>query len=139
MIAVTEHIAHIHTEGKTHSIHIEQQITGGFQGGEETIVVDGLRRPLVHPIFGSITESASWSDLSDIDDEWLREGWRNSTEEPDGKLHLNVTVVNESLGWELNVIWGFILIDGKRYHCRRMSCRKGDQFEKVRCIYRWVD
>jgi len=142
LITVYEHITHSQNENKVDEMIIDQQITGGFQGGREHIVVDGSERIINHQIFGDIKERAVWSDLSEVDDEWLKEGWSNSpttTSDSSRMPHLKVSVTNETLGWVLVVVWGFIIAGGQRHHCRRLICRKGDEVEKVRSVYGWVD
>lgn len=138
MITVTEHITHtIAPTQDTHTIHIEQRMTGGFKGGEEDILIPGPVRASVHNIFGAITEQASWTDLSDSDDEWLKSGWLDEEGE-NGQRHLKAVAKSEIVGWELEVVWGFVLVEGERRHSRRMVCRKEGVTERTRIIYGWV-
>jgi hypothetical protein len=142
LITVTEHITHtISPSDDVHRILIEQRMTGGFKGGEDEIFIDGLERASVHSISGAITSRASWTDPSDLEDEWLIEGWCGGEEEkggPNGEKHMKTVVKSEIVGWEMDIVWGFVMLGGERYHSRRMVCRKEGVVERARIIYGWL-
>jgi hypothetical protein len=43
--------------------------------------------------------------------------------------------VSQGGGWTAEQIWGFEVIDGKRYYTRRVVGRKNDSVERVRLVY----
>ena len=74
-----------------------------------------------------------------IDDSFLKEGWLESEEEaggPNGEKHVQ-SYVEADKGWTGNQIWGFAIIDGKRYYTRRVVIAKGKEVLKVRLVYNW--
>lgn len=74
------------------------------------------------------------------DDAFLREEWLEGEEEnsgPNGERHIQSYAVNEERGWTADQVWGFAIIDGKRYHTRRVVIRKGSEVLKVRLVYNW--
>ena len=46
-------------------------------------------------------------------------------------------VDNEEKGWSGQQIWGFAIIEGKRYYTRRVVIKKGSEVMKVRLVYSW--
>ncbi|KAF2268647.1 hypothetical protein CC78DRAFT_454848 [Lojkania enalia] len=140
IITVTERITHTKDDKDTHKIVIEKRMTGGFKAEDEVLVTDGSIQSLSHSVFGNVKVRSEWSDLSEVDDKWLKEDWNHGSGENDGvndAQHIKVSVSNDQLGWDLTVVWGFVLIDGKYYHSRRMLCRKGDQVAKAQIIFAW--
>lgn len=129
-------------EDQTHKIEVEQKMTGGFKGGEDVHVLDGTERSSESVIYGTFLGSSNWSDLSDVDDEWLKEGWiQDQVEEagPQGEMYIKITGTHEALAWVTTVIWGFVELDGQRYHARKAVCRKGNLEERARGIYSWIE
>ena len=45
--------------------------------------------------------------------------------------------VDAEKGWTGDQIWGFAIIDGKRYYTRRVKIVKGKDILKVRMVYNW--
>ena len=124
----------------TTRIDIEQRITGGFKGGMEWLVLDGSEQTILHENFGEINLMSRWGDLGDEDDAWLREGWLEGEEEkagPNGEKHIKVLIEHKKVGWKLIVVWGFMEVDGQRYHGRKLLCRNGSEVAKCRAIYGW--
>jgi len=54
---------------------------------------------------------------------------------PNGELFIESWVTNEEKGWTGDQIWGFAIVDGKRYYTRRVVVTKGDTALKVRMVY----
>jgi len=70
----------------------------------------------------------------------LTDGWLTGDEEkagPNGECFVESQVVNKEKGWDGLQIWGFAIIDGKRYYTRRVVVTKGDKVLKVRMVYNW--
>ena len=66
------------------------------------------------------------------DDEWMVQGW----EEPGGDF-VQSYVESKDAGWTADQVWGFEVVDGKRYHTRHVNVRKGDDWKMVRLVYDW--
>jgi hypothetical protein len=51
--------------------------------------------------------------------------------------HVQSIAVNQDVGygWNVEQVWGFEEIDGKRYHTRRLICKKDDKTELLRLVY----
>jgi len=83
-----------------------------------------------------------WTTIEnpEIPDPWLKEGWLDGEEEnggPAGERHVESYVDQEEKGWTGEQIWGFAIIDGKRYYTRRVVVTKGEEVLKVRMVYDW--
>lgn len=78
--------------------------------------------------------------LDAVEDDFLKADWLEGDEEkggPAGEIHVESYVENDEKGWTGDQIWGFAVIDGKRYYTRRVVIRKGDEVLKVRLVYNW--
>jgi len=128
-------------DGHTH-IDIDQTATGGIKGTTELRELDWTERSHVDHIFGSLKGKSRWItiDSPEIPDDFLKEGWIEGEEEnggPNGERHIESFVDNEEKGWTGEQIWGFAIIDGKRYYTRRVIITKGSEALKVRLVYNW--
>ena len=118
-------------------IDIEQTATGGIKGTTELRQLDWQEREHEDHIFGKLKGQTRWCTLDMIDDSFLKEGWLESEEEaggPNGEKHVQ-SYVEADKGWTGNQIWGFAIIDGKRYYTRRVVIAKGKEVLKVRLVY----
>ncbi|PQE05446.1 lccl domain-containing protein [Rutstroemia sp. NJR-2017a BBW] len=126
--------------GLTH-IDIEQTATGGIKGTTELRTLDWEKRSHEDHLFGKLVGQSRWlSTLDEVDDAFLKDGWEENDSEnsgPNGERHVQSFVVNEEKGWTANQIWGFAIVDGKRYYTRRIAVTKGDTVLKVRFVYNW--
>jgi len=141
LATVTLSIKQYTEEGVTH-IDIEQTATGGIKGTAELRTLDWSEREHSDHIFGNLKGKNRWCTL-DIckDDAFLKDGWLEGEEEnsgPNGERHVQSYAVNEKSGWTGDQIWGFAIVDGKRYYTRRVAVSKGDKVLKVRMVYDWV-
>ena len=81
-----------------------------------------------------------WLSLDDVEDDFLKGDWLEGDEErggPKGEIHVESFVQNEEKGWTADQIWGFAVVDGKRYYTRRVVVSKGEEVLKVRLVYNW--
>jgi hypothetical protein len=128
-------------EDDTHThIDISQTATGGLKGTTEVRVLNWQERTHSDHLFGDLKGKSRWIDLSpeDTPDEFLRDGWEPSQKAgPNGEGFIQSFVVNESKGWTADQIWGFAVIEGQRYHVRRVVVIKGKEVVKVRLVYNW--
>lgn len=122
-------------------IDIEQTATGGLKGTTELRVLDWSLREHDDQIFGKLKGQTRWSTFQDITENFLKEGWLDGDEEkagPEGEKHVESSVVNEEKGWKAQQIWGFAIVDGQRYHVRRVVVTKGKEALMVRLVYNFV-
>jgi len=128
---------YVDENGHTH-IDIEQTATGGIKGTTENRELDWVEREHEDHIFGSLKGKSRWLTLDGVDDPWSKEGWLEGDEEasgPAGEKHIESFVKNEGKGWTGDQIWGFAIIDGKRYYTRRVVVKKDDTVLKARLVY----
>ncbi|CZR61253.1 uncharacterized protein PAC_11149 [Phialocephala subalpina] len=120
-------------------IDIEQTATGGIKGTTELRILDWEKREHEDHVFGKLKGRSRWIDLSGVEDSFLKDGWLEDNESsgPAGEKHIESWVENSEKGWTADQIWGFAIIDGKRYYVRRVVVKKGDTVLKARLVYNW--
>ncbi|KAK0645284.1 hypothetical protein DIS24_g8070 [Lasiodiplodia hormozganensis] len=139
VINVTEtYKQYIDDAGVTH-IDVVPTVTGGFKGEESSCIVDGVKRARTLQEFGEITESCQWSDLTDVDEEFLRDGWVYAEGEKTGPKNLYMNVTMDKGACVLKGVWGFIDVEGKRYHARKSTCTKDGKTAKCCHVYGWKE
>ncbi|KAG4422686.1 hypothetical protein IFR04_004164 [Cadophora malorum] len=139
LATVTLHTKQYTEDNITH-IDIEQTATGGVKGTTELRALNWVEHTHNDHVFGNVKGKARWSSFQEIDDDFLKEGWLEGEEEvagPDGEKHVESLAVNEEKGWTARQIWGFAIVDGKRYYTRRVVVSKGSEVLKVRLVYNW--
>lgn len=142
LATVTLHVKqYTHDDGVVR-IDIQQTITGGIKGTAELRTLNWTERSHSDHIFGDLKGKSRWITLEnpEITDEYLKEGWLEGQEEnagPEGERHIESFVANEGKGWTGDQIWGFAIVDGKRYYTRRVVVQKGSEVLKVRLVYNW--
>ncbi|KAK8055350.1 hypothetical protein PG993_000577 [Apiospora rasikravindrae] len=134
----------------TGSITIETVATGGFKGETKTYKLDGSEMRSESK-FGVTHVRARWLNLSERDqprsmggdgvalDPYLTEDW---IEEPCEKLegkpgYVQVYIVQEGGEGTAEQVFGFCMIDGKRYHVQKTVATKDNKTVKVRAVYEW--
>jgi len=128
-------------DGHTH-IDIDQTATGGIKGTSERRELDWTLRSHSDHLFGNLSGKSRWISIDnpEIPDEFLKEGWQEGEEEnggPNGERHVESFVANEEKGWTAEQIWGFAIVDEKRYYTRRVVVKKGEETLRVRLVYNW--
>jgi hypothetical protein len=140
LATVTLHVKQYTDEaGNTH-IDIDQTATGGIKGTTEKRELIWEFKEHDDHIFGKLKGKSRWLDLDAVEDPFLKDGWLEGEEEkggPAGELHVESYVENNEKGWTADQIWGFALVDGKRYYVRRVVVKKGSEELKVRLVYNW--
>ncbi|KAM3081111.1 hypothetical protein ACMFMF_003025 [Clarireedia jacksonii] len=140
LATVTIHAKQYSDENGITHIDIEQTATGGIKGTTELRTLDWQQRSHEDHLFGKLIGQSRWLTLDDVEDEYLKDGWEENDGEnsgPNGERHVQSYVVNEEKGWSANQIWGFAIVDEKRYYTRRIVVKKGDTAIKVRFVYNW--
>ncbi|KAI4123000.1 MAG: hypothetical protein LQ338_005508 [Usnochroma carphineum] len=116
-------------DGHTH-IDISQVATGGITSTEDR-TLDWEFRDHTDRIFGDVKGKSRWVRLGDVDDDdFLKTGYDDMKGE-----HVQSYVESKGGGWTADQVWGFEMIDGKRYHVRHVVVRKGDDWKLARLVY----
>lgn len=123
-------------------IQIAQTATGGIKGETEIHKLDGKDYPHSSGVFGTQVVKTGWVNLKSEDSKdlegWLREGWFEGDDNASpGNIH--VSVKHEKAGWTAQQVWGFAMIEGKRYFVKRFLVQKEAKDAKVRMVYEWKD
>ncbi|OJD32281.1 lccl domain-containing protein [Diplodia corticola] len=139
IISVTETYRQYVDEKQVTHVDVTPTVTGGFKGQVSSYVVDGIARTREIAEFGEVVESSRWSDLTDVDDEYLREGWVYAEAEKKGPKNLVLQATMDKGACVLDGVWGFIDVDGKRYHARKTTCRKGGKTKSCCAVYSWKE
>ena len=112
-------------------IDISQVATGGVSGTTEKRTLDWAWRDHTDGIFGTVRGRSRWCRLDEVaDDDWLKTGWLD----PEG-LFVQSYVESQGGGWTADQVWGFEMVDGRRYHVRHVVVRKGDDWKEARLVY----
>ncbi|KAL8627968.1 hypothetical protein Q9189_006347 [Teloschistes chrysophthalmus] len=116
-------------DNSTH-IDIHQIASPGNISSDENRILDWTYRDHSDKVFGEVKGKSRWAKLKEVDDhEFLKEGYDDLEGE-----HVQGYVESKSGGWTVDQTWGFETIDGKRYHTRRIICRKGDDWKLARLV-----
>jgi len=125
------------SDGITH-IDIDQTATGGVKGTTENRLLDWTERSHSDYMFGDLKGKSRWVNLDGEGlDSFLTEGWLEEEAGPNGEKHVQSWVLNEANGWTAEQIWGFAIVEGARYHTRRVVVTKGEEVLKIRLVYDW--
>ncbi|KAL9102755.1 MAG: hypothetical protein Q9163_002117 [Psora crenata] len=123
-LTITEYTS---DDSLTH-IDIAQVATGGISGTTEKRTLDWKWRDHTDSIFGELRGRSRWCKLSEVeDDAWLKTGWID----PEGDF-VQSYVESKTNSWTADQVWGFQMINGKRYYTRHVVVRKGDDWKQAR-------
>ncbi|KAK9440014.1 hypothetical protein VB005_04635 [Metarhizium brunneum] len=128
------------------TITVAQTASGGIKGETEIYNLDEREYKASSTMFGVQRIRAGWVDLRVEKplslsgrpfDTYLSEGW---IEEDDPKVagHITAYIVSEQAGWSVEQVWGFSIIDEKRYRVIRFIVRKGEESAASRVVYEWL-
>lgn len=143
LATVTLHIKQYTDDAGITHVDIDQTATGGIKGTSESRQCDWIPREHEDYLFGKVQGKTRWITASEIGDDYQKEGFLEGEEEnggPEGQRHVQGYVVNEKNKWDADQVWGFEVIDGTRYHTRRIVVKKtdGDKVLKIRLVYNWA-
>ncbi|KFZ07528.1 hypothetical protein V501_06367 [Pseudogymnoascus sp. VKM F-4519 (FW-2642)] len=101
--------------------------------------LDWVEAAASHVVFGDVKTKNRICAVHEIENELLINDWEDGTEEL-------IEVQSLGAGWTSWQAWGFEVIDGKRYHVRRVVVQKGTEFGDVapeavtiKMVYDWVE
>lgn len=136
---ITLHVKEYADDAAVTHIDIAQTATGGVQGTAEIRTLDWTEREHEDHVFGKLVGKSRWVDATpdNVADAFLRDGWEKAADGPGGEAHIESFVENKDKGWTARQIWGFAVVDGKRYYVRRVVAEKGEEVIKVRLVYDW--
>jgi hypothetical protein len=136
LATVTQYISSYEKDGIT-EIDIKQFVTGGIPASPEHRKLDWEKREHDDKIFGKVNGQSRFVSVANVeeggteDKEWLAEGWDEDGEKVES------WVIGET-GWKALQIWGFAVINGIRYHTRKVIVIKGTEKKKARLVYDYV-
>lgn len=123
-------------------IDISNTASGGIKGTTENRTLDFVERSHEDSMFGAVAGRSRWFSISDSSatsdiDSWLLEGWLEEGEGvgPKGESKIESRVKSTDKGWTVQQVWGFAVVDGKRYYVRRLVAKKGDKEVRIRIVY----
>lgn len=139
-ITLTDHLTQYTDDKGLDHVDVKQTVTGGFKGGVENRTLDWQVYEAANETFGQVKDQCKWLGGPDELDgeqgaEFLKEGWIDEGEE--GKKLLLATMESVKGGWRSVAVWGFQMINGERYHVRKVAVKKGDQMLTGRALYDW--
>lgn len=145
MATVTMHVVESSDDDGITHIHTEQTATGGIKGETEVGKLDWSAVPNISGIFGETSNRSRWTGVGSSAESggggslhpWLTEGWLKEDTSGDGNEHIQNWAVSEKKGWTAEEIWGFAMLDGKRYQVRKFLVKKGEQEARARMVYDW--
>jgi hypothetical protein len=120
-------------------IDIDQTATGGIKGNSENLTLDWKECPHFDRVLGKLVGQTRWIKTNAIEEAYQKDGWLHGEEEktgPAGERHVESYVVSEN-GWTGDQVWGFSIVEDKRYYTRKVVVKKGDKVQKVRLVYNW--
>ncbi|KAJ5192814.1 hypothetical protein N7449_008956 [Penicillium cf. viridicatum] len=103
-------------------LDIENKPSGGLPTTQEKRVLNWEPVELNHGLLGNIRGRSRICKLADLDDDYLRQGWEDGTEEV---MHFRTEQL-DSKGVVTQQVAGFIVLNGTRYHTRRVLVTKDD-------------
>ena len=128
---------------------MDHTATGGIKAETEFRKLDWSLVPHVSGVFGETSCRSRWMKVDGSGamaesgaggplHPWLMEGWLVEADiNGEGKVFIQNWVVNEKMGWTAEQVWGFAMLDGKRYQVRKFLVRKGGEEARVRMVYEW--
>ncbi|KOS45920.1 hypothetical protein ACN38_g3111 [Penicillium nordicum] len=103
-------------------LDIENKPSGSLPATQEKRVLNWKPVELNHGLFGNIRGRSRICKLADLDDDYLRHGWEDGTEEV---MHFKTEHL-DSKGVVTQQVGGFIVLNGTRYHARQVLVTKDD-------------
>ncbi|KEY64397.1 hypothetical protein S7711_08457 [Stachybotrys chartarum IBT 7711] len=118
--------------------HIDsEQTAAGLTSTQEHRCLDNSWRPHSDWLFGSCRGRSHWVSFSELDDEFLKKGWKVDGEEIDKTLVYSF-VESDNNGWTATQVWGFQIVNGERRHCRNILIQKDGQRAEFRFVYDYL-
>lgn len=122
-------------------VHVDiDSVVSGLKATREERCLDGLYRPHEDWIFGKVESKNEWLDNAALRGPakeacgvYSTEGWIDEGE------YLATYVRRLDGTWTASQIWGFMMIDGERRHCRKIRVVAGDKSAEIKFVHDWVE
>ncbi|KAJ5287935.1 hypothetical protein N7478_003621 [Penicillium angulare] len=119
-------------DGFVTMLHVRQTVSPGSFNSDSSCPVNGQEQKLSLPIFGDIKMSLRYMNTSGIKDEVIRQQYEDGCPT---KTVIDEDAVNLKMGWTAHVLWGFEIINGKRYLTRNATSSRNDETVAARMVY----
>lgn len=119
-------------DGTITTLHIRQTVNPGGFDSEGSYPIDGKPKDYSLPIFGDVMMQLRYMNVADVPDEVLREKFSEANL---SKTVIDEVAQNSSKGWQAQVMWGFEMINGKRYLTRNVTTTKDQEKVDARMVY----
>ncbi|KAH8982599.1 hypothetical protein EDB92DRAFT_1804430 [Lactarius akahatsu] len=122
LATVTLYVKHYKDESGVEHIDIDQRLTGGVPGTFENRTLDWTPREHDDHLFGAVIGKSRRVKLDELDNEFLRKGWLQDTEQH-GAINAYAQSDTSKSGktWIAEQIWGFELVGDERRYVRHLD------------------
>ncbi|KAH9009553.1 hypothetical protein EDB83DRAFT_2512990 [Lactarius deliciosus] len=122
LATVTLYVKHYKDESGVEHIEIDQRLTGGVPGTVENRTLDWTPREHDDHLFGAVIGKSRRVMLDVLDNEFLRKGWLQDTEQH-GAINAYAQSDTPKSGktWIAEQIWGFELVGDERRYVRHLD------------------
>ncbi|KAI9460994.1 hypothetical protein BJY52DRAFT_1203673 [Lactarius psammicola] len=122
LATVTLYVKHFKDESGVEHIEIDQRLTGGIPGTFENRTLDWTPREHNDHLFGPVVGKSRRVKLDELDNEFLRKGWLQDTEQH-GAINAYAQSDTPKSGrtWIAEQIWGFELVGDERRYVRHVD------------------
>lgn len=114
------------------TLHVKQTVSPGNFDSEGSYSVSGEAKEYSLPIFGNISMQLRYMNITEISDQDLQQ---KLSEGSPSKTVIDELAHNSTKGWNARVLWGFEVIDGRRYLTRNVVTSKDERSVKARMVY----
>ncbi|KAJ5084945.1 hypothetical protein NUU61_009524 [Penicillium alfredii] len=119
-------------KGPFATLHIKQTVHPGGFDSIGSYPVDGKPHDFSLPIFGDVSMQLRYVNADEVPDETLAQ---RLGEGSPSKTVIDEVAHNTSKGWQGRVMWGFEIVDGKRYFTRNVTTTKAGATVIARMVY----
>lgn len=122
LATVTLYVKHYKDESGVEHIEIDQRLTGGIPGTFENRTLDWTPREHNDHLFGPVVGKSRRIKLDEIDNEFLRKGWLQDTEQHGAiNAYAQSDTPKSGTTWIAEQIWGFELVGDERRYVRHVD------------------
>ncbi|KAJ5784600.1 uncharacterized protein N7503_009812 [Penicillium pulvis] len=121
--------------GSVTTMYVKQVVHPGGFNSETSCPLNGIGQDMSLPIFGDINMQLRYMNTADIKDDVLRQGFEEGCS---SSIVIDEAAYNTKMDWTAHVLWGFEMINGKRYLTRNALTSKNSQKDKpvtARMVY----
>ncbi|KAJ5758980.1 hypothetical protein N7520_006136 [Penicillium odoratum] len=121
--------------GSVTTMHVKQVVHPGGFNSETSCPLNGVGQDMSLPIFGDIVMQLKYMNTADVKDDMLRQAFEDGC--CSNKV-IDEAAYNTRMGWTAHVLWGFEMINGKRYLTRTAvtsKTLKKDETVTARMVY----